>query len=136
MRHEEKFWRVAAWLIASSVVIASVAMIRRSWQAIHDHHVVHVFGSAKQRIRSDVVYWRLTLTSETNQVDEHVREAMTESLPLVLQGLERHGVLKNELKVEPIAIEERYSDRDKRFRVNQVIEVRSNDIERLAKIVA
>ena len=102
---------------------------------------ITVTGSAKKRIKSDLVTWSAGITSEAPQLAEAYRQT-TESIPRVKQFLISKGIPENQITVSSISTQtlkkkENYADESAEitgYSLRQSVEVRSNDVDKIAQI--
>src|SRR5262249_60852457 len=94
--------------------------------------------SAKVRVRSDLVVWRLVLSLRTPRPGARDYDALARGVPEVTHYLERRGLAPETMVVSPVRIDEsfRREDEGTRFTMSQTIEVRSADLERVAQVAA
>ncbi len=102
---------------------------------------IAVTGSARKRIKSDLVVWSAGITSEAAQLAEAYRQT-TEAIPRVKQYLLSKGVSENQITVSSISsttLKKRDNDGNETsettgYSLHQQVEVRSDDVDKIAQI--
>jgi hypothetical protein len=119
-------------------ILGAAWLVRSAWLRIRMENVVAVTGSAKTRVRSDVVVWRLVISLRLPKVEPRGYDALARAIPEVTAYLENHGLAPETMTVSPVKIDEsfRHEDIATRFVMSQTIEVRSADLERVAHVAA
>lgn len=128
-------------LIISSFVIAQAFGSLRSGE-----QVVNVTGSAKRRIRSDRIVWRVGIKTEAPQLADAYRR-LTEQMPKLRSYLLAKGIREDEITVDAIATTEirrpftragtetdETSGKIASYSLRQEIQVASADIDRVAAV--
>lgn len=143
-------------LFKSSIVIG-VAMIVISiigaWayvSAKRGQQSVVVTGSAKKRIKSDLIIWRSTVTTQAAQLSD-ASKILNDNVPRVKNYLMSKGVSTNQIIVSSIKITTLYAvDKTKNsygeesqvqnpsritgYSLSQYLEVRSNEVDKVTNI--
>ncbi len=127
---------LAAGLVGSTVVGAR-ALVR-----IKSDNTIQVTGSAKRRIKSDLILWTAKVSSRSTQMSAAYK-TLAASVPKVTAYLEKAGIPKAQIKVHSITTKSLHP-RDKEGReledvitgytMEQSIEVRSGDVEKVGQI--
>jgi hypothetical protein len=131
----------AALVLAIGLMISSLifgwfhAKTRRSDEAIT------VTGSAKSRITSDLVVWSAGISAQSSQLSDAYRQ-LAEGIPKIKQYLLDKGISEEQMTVSAIStttLKRRDSDGNDTgeitgYSLDQSIEVRSNDVQRIAQI--
>lgn len=102
---------------------------------------IAVTGSARKRIKSDLVVWSAGITSEATQLAEAYRQT-TEAIPRVKQYLISKGVSENQITVSSISsttLKKRDNEGNETsettgYSLHQQVEVRSEDVDKIAQI--
>jgi len=102
---------------------------------------ITVTGSARKRIKSDLVVWSAGVSSQAPQLSESYRQ-LAENIPRIKQYLVSKGIPENQMKVSSISSNPlRGKDANGNetaeitgYSLRQQIEVRSNDVDRIAQI--
>jgi hypothetical protein len=127
---------LAIGLVLSSVILGwSFAKSKKGDEAIA------VTGSAKKRIKSDLVVWSASVSSEAPQLAEAYR-LTTESLPRVKQYLIGKGIPENQITTSSIStttLKKRDGEGNETseitgYTLRQQVEVRSPDVDKISQI--
>jgi uncharacterized protein len=102
---------------------------------------IAVTGSARKRIKSDLVVWSAGISSEAPQLAEAYRQT-TESIPRVKQYLISKGIPDNQITISSITtttLKKRDNEGNETsettgYTLRQQVEVRSNDVDKIAQI--
>lgn len=125
-----KTWQVA--VVGASLVIAAVVLGVSFYMARAGTDTISVVGAATERLESDVVKWRITLSRSVGpDVLTMGYRQVHDDLALVKAMLGLNGVRPNEITVQPASVRQRY-DRDGRligYEISQGIFVISSDID-------
>ena len=123
--------------LVGATVVGARALVR-----IKSDETIQVTGSAKRRIKSDLVVWSAKVSSRSTQM-RAAYKTLAASVPKVTAYLEKAGVPKAQIKVHSIATKSMHP-RDKEGReledvitgytMEQTIEVRSSDVEKVGQI--
>lgn len=127
---------LAIGLVLSSIILGwSYTRVKKGDEA------VAVTGSARKRIKSDLVTWSAGVSSQSAQLSDAYRQ-ISETIPRIKQYLVSKGVAENQMTVTSISSSTLY-DRDANgnqtsaitgYSLRQQVEVRSTDVERIAQI--
>jgi uncharacterized protein len=102
---------------------------------------ITVTGSAKKRIKSDLVVWTASVSFESTKLADAYR-SLTENVPLVKQYLVGKGIAENQITVSSISTS-KIKRRDASgietaeitgYSLTQTVEVRSNEVDKIAQI--
>lgn len=102
---------------------------------------ITVTGSAKKRIKSDLVVWTASVSFESPKLADAYR-SLTENVPLVKQYLVGKGIAENQITVSSISTS-KIKRRDASgietaeitgYSLTQTVEVRSNEVDKVAQI--
>jgi hypothetical protein len=129
---------LAAGLVGATVVGAR-AMVR-----IKGDNTIQVTGSAKRRIKSDLIVWSAKVSSRAPQMNAAYK-TIAGSTPKVVAYLEKAGIPKAEIKVHSISTKSLHPhDKEGReledvttgYQMDQSIEVRASDgdVEKVGQI--
>ena len=102
---------------------------------------IAVTGSARKRIKSDLVVWSAGVSSEAPQLAEAYR-LTTESIPRVKQYLISKGIPDNQITISSIStttLKKRDNEGNETseitgYNLRQQVEVRSNEVDKVAQI--
>ena len=131
----------AGLALAIGLVVSSLVL---GWSYTHGKkgdEAVTVTGSARKRIKSNLVVWSAGISSQAPQLSEAYRQ-LTENVPRIKQYLISKGIAENQMTVSAISsttLHERDADGRESseitgYSLRQQVEVRSNDVERVAQI--
>ncbi len=102
---------------------------------------ITVTGSAKKRIKSDLVVWTASVSFESTKLADAYR-SLTENVPLVKQYLVGKGIAENQITISSISTS-KIKRRDASgietaeitgYSLTQTVEVRSNEVDKIAQI--
>jgi hypothetical protein len=127
---------LAVALVLSSIVIA--------WAYTHtkkSDQTITVTGSARERIKSDLVIWRAGVSYQSTQLSDAYK-SLSDGVPRVKQYLISKGVPENEITISSIAsttLHEKDSDGNESgkitgYSLRQEVQVRSGDVDKVEKI--
>jgi hypothetical protein len=119
-------------VLGASLVLAAFLMGIFFYTARVGDDTISIVGAATQRLESDVVKWRITLSRSVGpDVLTVGYRQVYDDLALVKAMLGLNGVRPNEITVQPASVRQRY-DRDGRligYEISQGIFVISSDID-------
>lgn len=133
------FGLLAGLFLAAGIAFAAL-VVAGAWSRIAESQVINVTGSARKNVRSDLVVWRAGFSTEAPTLLE-AQQKLKADLAKVEQFLGAKGVA--EFALAPVQIREltvKVSDdgetgqRRVGYRLNQSIEVRSADVERVPRL--
>jgi len=138
--------RVAGWYnpgVALGVGLVLAALIF-GWfysSARKGDDAITVTGSAKRRITSDLVVWSAGVSAQAPQLAESYRQ-LADSIPRIKQYLQGKGIPEDQMTVSAITtmtLKRRDSDGNETaeitgYSLTQQIEVRSNDVQKIAQV--
>ncbi len=127
---------LAVALVLSSIVIA--------WAYTHTkkgEQAVTVTGSARKRIKSDLVIWRAGVSYQAPQLSEAYK-ALTDNIPRVKQYVLSKGVSEDQITISSISsttlhekdTEGNESARISGYSLRQELLVRSNDVDKIERL--
>jgi hypothetical protein len=135
---------IASLLVAIAMVlstrIASQALVR-VFRIRHQSQVLTVTGSAKKRIRSDLVVWHAQIESRAPELAPAYKK-LSADVPKVTDFIRAQGIDSNEVVVSAIRTTELHPhDKDGReisestiaYVLEQSVEVTSHDIDRVTR---
>lgn len=135
------FWFNSGLALGVCVVLASLIFGYFYSNAKKGDEAITVTGSAKRRITSDLVVWSAGITQQSPQLAEAYR-GLADNIPRIKQYLLSKGIPENQMTVSSISsvtLKGRDSDGNETneitgYSLSQSIEVRSNDVQRIAQI--
>ena len=131
----------AGLALAIAFVVSSIIV---GWSYTHKKsgdEAVNVTGSAKKSIKSDLVVWSAGVSYQAPQLSEAYKE-LTNTIPLIKKYLIGKGIAENQITVSSISsatLKERDANGIETsvisgYSLRQQVEVRSNDVDRIAQI--
>ena len=131
----------AGFALAVAIVLASIVGAWAYTHAKNGEQTITVTGSARKRIKSDLVIWRAGVSYQASQLSEAYK-ALTDNVPKVKQYLISKGVQENQITISSISsttLHEKNSDGEETseitgYSLRQEVEVRSNDVDKVEKL--
>lgn len=138
MTRPHLFGLLAGLFLAAGLVLAAM-MLTRAWMRIADAQAITVTGSARRQIRADLAVWRGTFSTEAATLLEAQRQLKADRVR-VEDFLRAKG--QTNYTVSAIAIQELYArtggaepaQKAIGFRLQQTVEIRSPEVDRLAAL--
>jgi hypothetical protein len=138
---KNNYWSNAGVALAIGLVLSSIILGWSYTKNKKGDEAIAVTGSARKRIKSDLVVWSAGVSSEAPQLAEAYRQT-TESIPRVKQYLISKGVAENQITISSIStttLKKRDEDGSETseitgYLLRQQVEVRSNDVDKIAQI--
>jgi len=138
---EERPAYIGSAILAVGIVIATIIGGWFFVKGKRGDQTITVTGSAKQRIKSDLVIWRAAVSYQAPALADAYR-ALSDAVPKVKSYLVSKGIPENEVTVSSISsqtLHGRTSDGAETseitgYSLRQELEVRSNDVDKIAKI--
>jgi hypothetical protein len=135
------YWFNAGVALAIGLVLSSLIFGWFFANSRKGDEVITVTGSARKRIKSDLVVWSATVTYQAPKLGEAYR-SLSENVPRVKQYLISKGVPENEITISSITtLPLRKTDDNGQetseitgYSLRQSLEVRSTEIEKIAQI--
>ena len=131
----------AAFAIAVALVLSSVVGAWAYTRSKNTEQTITVTGSARRRIKSDLVVWRATVTQTSADVSG-AYSALRDRVPRVRAYLLQKGVPENEIVISSVT-SRTIQARDENgmetgqitgYVLSQTLEVRSADVDRVTRI--
>ncbi|MFN6963507.1 MAG: SIMPL domain-containing protein [Pyrinomonadaceae bacterium] len=134
-------WFNAGVAIAIGLIVSSLIFGWFFAKARKPDEAITVTGSAKRRITSDLVVWTAGVSAESATLADAYRQ-ISDSTPRIKQYLLSKGIPENQMTVSSITTTtQKRRDNDGNetgevtgYSLQQQIEVRSNDVQRIAQI--
>ena len=135
----------AGFAIAVALVLSSIVGAWAYTKAKKGDQTVAVTGSAKKRIKSDLVIWKAAVTYQSTQLSDAYK-SLSDSVPRVKQYLISKGIPENQIIISSITAttvkgksrddsgEETDNGKITGYTLRQELEVRSNDVDKVAQI--
>ncbi len=131
----------SAFVIGVALVLSSVIGAWAYTRSRSTEQTITVTGSARRRIKSDLVVWRATITQTSGDVSG-AYAALRDRVPRVRAYLLQKGVPENEIIISSVT-SRTLSARDENgmdtgqitgYVLSQTLEVRSGDVDRVTRI--
>lgn len=131
----------AGFALAVALVLSSIVIAWAYTHARKSDQTITVTGSARERIKSDLVIWRAGVSYQATQLSDAYK-TLSESVPRVKQYLISKGVPESEITISSISSttlhekdnEGNESGKITGYSLRQEVQVRSNDVDRVEKI--
>ena len=129
-------------LLAIGLVLSTVVASRSLVRVKSEDQTIQVTGSAKRRIRSDLIVWSATVSGKAPSMQVAYKE-LAAAVPKVTKYLADKGIAPGQIQVDSIETKQQHAhDKEGReieetvtgYAMSQTIEVRSSDVERVAQI--
>jgi uncharacterized protein len=131
----------AGFALAIALVLSSIVI---GWAYVHtkkSDQTITVTGSARKRIKSDLVVWRAGVSYQASRATDAYK-SLTDSVPRIKQYLLSKGVPENEITVSSVSSTTLHGkDKDGNesaditgYSLRQELQVRSNDVDKIEKI--
>jgi uncharacterized protein len=128
--------------LALGLVGATAVGARALVRVKSDDQTIAVTGSAKRRIRSDLIVWSATVSYEGDTM-QSAYKSLAQAVPKVVEYCKQKGIAADAIQVDSIAVKPLHP-RDKEGRehedtisgyvMSQTIEVRSSDVARVSEV--
>jgi uncharacterized protein len=138
---KNNYWFNAGVALALGLVLSSLIFGWFFEKSRKGDEVITVTGSARKRIKSDLVVWSAGVTYQGSTLAEAYR-ALSENVPRVKQYLIGKGIPENEITISSISTTTlRKSDENGQetsevsgYSLRQQLDVRSTDIDKISQI--
>jgi uncharacterized protein len=132
---------MAAVVLAVALVVATVIGGWFFVKGKRGDQTITVTGSARKRIKSDLVIWRSAISYQASELSEAYR-SLAEAVPRVKAYLVSKGIAENQITVSSISsqtLHGRTSDGGETseitgYSLRQELAVRSNDVDKIGQI--
>ena len=141
MNEERNFWLNGGVALALGLVLSSLIFGWFYSTAKKGDEAITVTGSAKKRITSDLVLWSAGVSSEAAQLTDAYKQ-LSDNIPRIKQYLLSKGIPEEQMTVSSISTTT-LKGRDREgnetsevtgYSLQQQIEVRSNDVQKIAQV--
>ena len=135
------FGVLAGLALAAGLVFAAL-VFANAWTRISESQVINVTGSARKNVRSDLVVWRASFSTEAETLLA-AQVKLRADLGKVTAFLTTHGLAEFSaapVQIREITAKQRNEENDTvttvhvGYRLGQAIEVRSPDVERVPRL--
>ena len=138
---KNNYWLNAGVALALGLVLSSVIFGWFYSKTKKGDEAITVTGSAKKRIKSDLVVWSAGVSAQSAQLADAYKQ-LSGSIPRIKQYLLSKGISENQMTVSSItttALKKQDSNGVETseisgYALKQQIEVRSNDVDKIAQI--
>ena len=135
------YWMNAGVALAVGLVISSLIFGWFYSKTKKGDEAITVTGSAKKRIKSDIVVWSAGVTTQSPQLTDAYKQ-LSDSIPKIKQYLISKGISENEMTISSIAtttLKKQDANGAETseitgYMLKQSIDVRSNDVDKIAQI--
>ena len=141
MNGERNYWLNAGVALAIGLVLSSIIFGWFYSKTRKGDEAITVTGSAKRRISSDLVVWSAGVSSQAPALTDAYRQ-LSDNIPRIKEYLLSKGIPENQMTVSSISsttLKARDEDGNETgeitgYALSQQIEVRSNDVQRIAQV--
>ncbi|HEY6189639.1 MAG TPA: SIMPL domain-containing protein [Pyrinomonadaceae bacterium] len=131
----------AGFALAVALVLSSIVGAWAYTHAKNGDQVITVTGSARKRIKSDLVVWRAGVSYQATELSEAYK-ALSDNVPKVKQYLISKGVAENQITISSISsttLHEKNSNGEETgqitgYSLRQELMVRSTDVDKIEKL--
>lgn len=131
----------AGFAVAVALVLSTIVGAWAYTHAKNGEQTITVTGSARKRIKSDLVVWRAGVSYQATQLSEAYK-ALSDNVPKVKQYLISKGVQENQITISSITsttLHEKNSNGEETgqitgYSLRQELMVRSNDVDKIEKL--
>ena len=135
------YWMNAGVALALGLVISSLIFGWFYSKTKKGDEAITVTGSAKKRIKSDLVVWSAGVTAQSPQLTDAYKQ-LSDSMPKIKQYLISKGIPENAMTISSIAtttLKKQDANGAETsevtgYMLKQSIDVRSNDVDKIAQI--
>jgi uncharacterized protein len=138
---KNNYWLNAGAAMALGLIISSTIFGWFYAKTKKSDEAITVTGSAKKRIKSDLVVWSAGVTTQSNSVAEAYKQ-ISQDIPKIKQYLIGKGIPENQMTVSsvtttPIKKTDNNGNETSEvtgYTLNQQIEIRSTDVDKIAQV--
>lgn len=135
------YWMNAGVALALGLVVSSLIFGWFYSKSKKGDEAITVTGSAKKRIKSDLVVWSAGVTAQSPQLTDAYKQ-LSDSIPKIKQYLANKGIPENAMTISSIAtttLKKQDANGAETseitgYMLKQSIDVRSNDVDKIAQI--
>jgi hypothetical protein len=137
------FGVLAGLALAAGLAFAAL-VFANAWTRIAESQVIHVTGSARKNVRSDLVVWRANFSSDAPTLLEaqHKLRADYDKVSGFFSRRGVEGFTASPIQIREITAKQRNEDDDTvstvrvGYRLSQTIEVRSSDVDGVPRLAS
>ncbi len=131
----------AAVVLAIGLVLASAIIGWSYSRSKKGDESITVTGSAKKRIKSDLIVWSASVTAQSGQISEAYKQ-LADNVPKVKKYLLEKGIPESQITISSInSVQEREKDSEGNqsgkvsgYSLKQEVQVKSNDVEKVSQV--
>lgn len=132
----------AGFALAVALVLSSIIGAWAYTRSKHNEQTITVTGSARKRIKSDLIVWRTSVTYQGDNLTD-AYNALKDRVPRVKKYLLSKGVPEDQITVSSVSTRTlraktnesgEESGRITGYEMKQELEVRSTDVEKISRI--
>jgi hypothetical protein len=131
----------AGFALAVALVLSSIVGAWAYTHAKNGEQTITVTGSARKRIKSDLVVWRSAVTYQAPQLSEAYK-SLSDNIPRVKQYLVSKGIPESQITISSISSSTMHAKDNEGnetgqitgYSLRQELEVRSNDVDKIEKV--
>ena len=132
----------AAVVLAIGLVVASAIFGWSYSRSKKADESITVTGSAKRRIKSDLIVWSASISAQSTQISEAYKQ-LADSVPKVKKYLTDKGIPEDQITISSISsTQERARDNNGEgengrvtgYTLKQEVQIKSTDVEKVSKI--
>ena len=138
---KNNYWFNGGVALAAGLIMASIIFGWFYSNAKKGDEAITVTGSAKKRIKSDLVVWSAGVSAQSGQLAEAYKQ-LSDGMPKIKQYLINKGIPESQMTVSSISTTTLKKQDDRGiesseitgYALSQHVEVRSNDVDKIAQI--
>ena len=131
----------AGFALAVALVLSSIVGAWAYTHAKSGEQTITVTGSARKRIKSDLVIWRAAVTYQATQLSEAYK-SLSDNIPRVKQYLISKGIPEDQITISSISSTTMHAKDNEGnetgaitgYSLRQELEVRSNDVDKIERV--
>jgi hypothetical protein len=141
MQEKNNIWIVVSIILSLGIVISSFIMTNGFVQVKADKDTLTVKGSAKKEIKSDLVVWSGSFSYESSDLKQ-AYNGIKDSQNKVQEYLINEGISEDDIvfssistiQINKILPNGAYSNEVDRYKLQQTVEIRSKEIDKITEI--
>jgi hypothetical protein len=131
----------AGFALAIALVLSSIVLAWAYTQTKKSDQTVTVTGSARKRIKSDLVIWKSAVTYQSAQLSDAYK-SLSDNVPKVKQYLISKGIPENQITISSISsttLKSKDNEGNETgaitgYSLRQELQVRSNEVDKIEKV--
>ncbi len=141
MQEKNNVWIVVSIILSLGIIISSFIMTNGFVEVRADKDTLTVKGSAKKEIKSDLIVWSGSFSYESSDLKQ-AYNGIKDSQNKVQKYLVNEGISENEIvfssintiQINRILPNGAYSNEVDRYKLQQTVEIRSKEIDKITEI--